>query len=87
MPPGNVRVGKLAKTSNRAAVPAIASAMTLPAKFLGGFSGVVVDLHGYPSFFVYASLIGVPAVVLVLCLSRLANPDREPQAEVKSPVL
>jgi PAT family beta-lactamase induction signal transducer AmpG len=52
------------------------SLMTLPAKFLGGFSGVVVDLQGYPSFFIYASLIGVPAVILVIYLGRVADPDR-----------
>jgi PAT family beta-lactamase induction signal transducer AmpG len=52
------------------------SLMTLPAKFLGGFSGVVVDVQGYPSFFLYASLIGVPAVVLVVFLSRMSDPDR-----------
>ncbi len=56
------------------------SLMTLPAKFLGGFSGVVVDLQGYPSFFIYASLIGVPAVLLILILSRIANPDSDRDA-------
>ena len=54
------------------------SLMTLPAKFLGGFSGVVVDSHGYPSFFVYASLIGLPAVLLVIYLSRGTGSERSP---------
>ena len=44
------------------------SLMTLPAKLLGGLSGVVVDLQGYLSFFVYAALLGLPAIGLVLLL-------------------
>ena len=44
------------------------SLMTLPAKFIGGFSGVVVDIQGYAVFFVYASLLGLPAIALVLYL-------------------
>ncbi len=48
------------------------SLMTLPAKFIGGFSGVMVDGYGYPLFFVYASAIGIPAIVLVLYLMRRA---------------
>jgi PAT family beta-lactamase induction signal transducer AmpG len=46
------------------------SLMTLPAKVLGGFSGIIVDGYGYPSFFIYASLIGVPAILLVWYLMR-----------------
>jgi PAT family beta-lactamase induction signal transducer AmpG len=41
------------------------SLMTLPAKLLGGFSGVIVDARGYEFFFVYAAAIGTPAVLLV----------------------
>lgn len=44
------------------------SLMTLPAKFIGGFSGAVVDSSGYASFFLYAGLLGVPAILLVLVL-------------------
>jgi PAT family beta-lactamase induction signal transducer AmpG len=44
------------------------SLMTLPAKFLGGFSGIVVDHAGYSTFFFYAGLLGLPAIVLVLLL-------------------
>jgi PAT family beta-lactamase induction signal transducer AmpG len=53
------------------------SLMTLPAKFLGGFSGIMVDGFGYAPFFIYASALGVPAVLLVAYLSyreRAANP-------------
>jgi PAT family beta-lactamase induction signal transducer AmpG len=42
------------------------SLMTLPAKFLGGFSGMVVEGYGYFHFFVYAALIGIPAILLAL---------------------
>ena len=44
------------------------SLMTLPAKFIGGFSGMVVDSTGYATFFLYAGLLGVPAILLVLIL-------------------
>lgn len=40
------------------------SLMTLPGKFVGGYSGVVVDQFGYPTFFSYAAILGVPAIVL-----------------------
>ncbi len=46
------------------------SLMTLPAQLLGGFSGVVVDSYGYTVFFIYASIVGLPAIVLVLFLIR-----------------
>ncbi len=41
------------------------SLMTLPAKFLGGFSGVIVDGYGYQYFFIYAAILGIPAILLV----------------------
>ncbi len=44
------------------------SLMTLPAKFIGGFAGWMVDITGYASFFLYAGLLGVPAILLVLYL-------------------
>ena len=46
------------------------SLMTLPAKFIGGFAGMVVDNAGYASFFLYAGLLGVPAILLVFYLQR-----------------
>jgi PAT family beta-lactamase induction signal transducer AmpG len=46
------------------------SLMTLPAQLLGGFSGIVVDSYGYTVFFIYASTVGLPAIVLVLLLMR-----------------
>ena len=44
------------------------SLMTLFPKFLGGFSGVIVDSAGYFFFFIYAALVGIPAIFLVLYL-------------------
>jgi len=42
----------------------------LPAQFLGGFAGLVVDHYGYYFFFIYASAVGLPAISLVLLLIR-----------------
>ena len=41
------------------------SFMTLPAKFLSGFSGLVVEATSYGWFFIYSSLLGLPAILLV----------------------
>ncbi|OLO05611.1 AmpG family muropeptide MFS transporter [Salinicola socius] len=46
------------------------SLMTLPGKFIGGFSGLVVADVGYASFFVIVCLLGLPAVALAWWLSR-----------------
>ena len=46
------------------------SLMTLPGKFISGFSGVIVDSAGYSSFFVTAAAMGIPAIVLVLVIMR-----------------
>jgi MFS transporter, PAT family, beta-lactamase induction signal transducer AmpG len=44
------------------------SLMTLPGKFIGGFSGVVVDAVGFFSYFVYVAAIGLPAIGLCIYL-------------------
>lgn len=46
------------------------SLMTLPGKFLGGFSGMVVAGFGYAEFFLVAGLMGVPAILLALFMIR-----------------
>jgi PAT family beta-lactamase induction signal transducer AmpG len=46
------------------------SLMTLPGKFISGFSGIVVDNFGYFEFFVVAAVLGIPAILLVLWLTR-----------------
>lgn len=50
------------------------SLMTLPAKLLGGFSGVLVDNFGYDTFFIYASAVGLPAIILVIIIMRQQQP-------------
>jgi PAT family beta-lactamase induction signal transducer AmpG len=42
------------------------SLMTLLPKTLGGYSGGMVDAMGYPGFFVFTALLGVPVLVLVV---------------------
>jgi PAT family beta-lactamase induction signal transducer AmpG len=44
------------------------SLMTLPGKFLGGFSGILVADFGYAEFFTISAIMGIPAVMLVLFL-------------------
>lgn len=47
------------------------SLMTLLPKTLGGYSGGMVDVLGYPGFFMLTTLMGLPVVVLVLAAKRL----------------
>ncbi len=42
------------------------SIMTLPAKVISGFSGIVVDSVGYTYFFTYTASLGIPAILMVL---------------------
>jgi len=56
------------------------SLMSLPGRFLGGFSGVVVDAAGYVDFFLYTALAALPAILLLLFLMRRANADAPPVA-------
>jgi hypothetical protein len=44
--------------------------MTLPGKFLSGFSGWVVDSSSYTVFFVVAAGLGIPAIMLVVWATR-----------------
>jgi MFS transporter, PAT family, beta-lactamase induction signal transducer AmpG len=46
------------------------SLMTLPGKFIGGFSGLIVTSQGYAVYFVYVAIIGIPAILLVGWLIR-----------------
>lgn len=46
------------------------SLMLLPAKFIGGFSGVIVESQGYVPFFFYTAALGVPVIALIWLLSR-----------------
>lgn len=46
------------------------SIMLLLAKFLAGFSGVIVDATSYPVFFTYAAALGLPSIGLILVLKQ-----------------
>jgi len=46
---------------------------TVPAKFLAGGSGLIVDLVGYFNFFIYAACMGLPAILLSLYFTKKAN--------------
>lgn len=50
------------------------SLYALPGKMLMGLSGAFVDHFGYPLFFIYTSLLSLPALILIIWLWRLA-PD------------
>ena len=66
---GSSFIAYLSSLTNRAYTATqyalFSSLFTLPGKVVGGFSGVVVDSVGYVDFFVYASVLGVPAILLV----------------------
>ncbi|WP_430460005.1 AmpG family muropeptide MFS transporter [Thalassolituus sp. LLYu03] len=59
------------------------SLMTLPGKFISGFSGWVVDGYGYTEFFVLAAALGVPAILLVLVLMRHQQGNAEALTETQ----
>jgi PAT family beta-lactamase induction signal transducer AmpG len=79
---GSVFIAYLSSLANRAYTATqyalFSSLMLLPAKFLGGFSGDIVDATDYVFFFTYAAMLGLPAILLVLALMHvkpLAAPD------------
>lgn len=53
------------------------SIMTLPAKIISGFSGIVVDSAGYTYFFTYTACLGIPAILMVLWLMRRAEKENQ----------
>ncbi len=46
------------------------SLMTLPGKIISGFSGQIVEAVDWFSFFIYASAMGLPAVILAVWVTR-----------------
>jgi len=72
---GSVFIAYLSSLANRAYTATqyalFSSLMLLPAKFLGGFSGNIVDATDYVFFFTYAAALGLPAIFLVLVLMRI----------------
>ena len=53
------------------------SLYALPGKLLMGTSGFVVDAIGYPLFFVYTSVLGLPALVMIFFLARSGSLRRD----------
>jgi PAT family beta-lactamase induction signal transducer AmpG len=76
------RLTNVAYTATQYAL--FSSLMTLPAKFISGFSGLIVDANGYVFFFIYAALLGIPAILLVLFLMRHLNLDEAETAAVSA---
>jgi PAT family beta-lactamase induction signal transducer AmpG len=58
------------------------SLMTLPGKFLGGFTGWVVDHAGYAWFFIDTSIAGLPVIALLIWLIYV---EREPSPATTEP--
>ncbi len=56
------------------------SLMTLLGKFLSGFSGEIVKAEGYFTFFIYASLIGIPTILLIVALIMLKHAPEPKEA-------
>lgn len=52
------------------------SLMSLFPKVLGGYSGTIVDAIGYPNFFTFTTLIGLPVIGLVLLATRFLAIDQ-----------
>ena len=67
---GSVFIAYLSSLTNRAYTATqyalFTSLMSLFGKFVAGFSGVVVDAIGWVNFFIYASALGIPSVLLII---------------------
>jgi PAT family beta-lactamase induction signal transducer AmpG len=67
-------LSSLTSASYTATQYALFSSMyALPGKLLMGASGFVVDAIGYPFFFVYTSVLGLPALVMLYFLTQQAR--------------
>ena len=71
---GSAFIAYLSSLTNRAYTATqyalFSSLMLLPAKFIGGFSGDIVDAFGFVPFFIYTALIGIPAIIVIRTLMR-----------------
>lgn len=69
---GSAFIAYLSSLTNRAYTATqyalFSSLMLLPAKFIGGFSGDIVDTYGYVNFFIYSAALGLPAIALIIYL-------------------
>ncbi|MES9945530.1 MAG: MFS transporter [Candidatus Thiodiazotropha sp.] len=57
------------------------SVMLLLPKFVGGFSGVMVDGLGYVNFFLITASMGIPVLILILMAMRYLPSSRTPNQE------
>ncbi len=71
---GTVLIGYLSSLTSAAYTATqyalFSSFMSLPGRFVGGWSGVLVERIGYRDFFTWTTIIGVPAVALAIYLAR-----------------
>ena len=61
----------------------LSSIMLLFPKFIAGFSGAYVDAYGYVNFFVAASVIGFPVLLLIHLVNRYVPHVSKDNAESK----
>lgn len=59
----------------------LSSIMLLLPRLIGGYSGVLVEKHGYGEFFLFTALLGVPTLVLILWQSRQQPLGPEPSED------
>jgi MFS transporter, PAT family, beta-lactamase induction signal transducer AmpG len=62
----------------------LSSLYALPGKFIGGFSGAVVDHWGYPVLFTATAAIGIPLVILCLVVRRDTIAAEEGGGDIRS---
>lgn len=55
----------------------LSSLMTLSPKILGGYSGAMVNSMGYPKFFLFTTLLGLPILVLVWLIDNYLFRDKK----------
>ena len=46
--------------------------MLLFPKVLAGYSGVIVDQIGYASFYIFTAIIGLPVLILIIWIAKIA---------------
>lgn len=63
----------------------LSSLYALPGKFVGGFSGYMVDGLGYPTFFAASAAIGIPVALLCVALTFLGEGRSAPEPVAPMP--
>lgn len=80
---GSAFIAYLSSLTNRAYTATqyalFSSLMLLFPKFIGGFSGDVVDGIGFVNFFIYAAVLGIPAILMVVYLMWRENKTKLPK--------